>query len=89
MDAFKINDQYPNTHYALGLIADMENDLYTAFNFSINAIKCNKNKDGLYQNSVRQAFEVAKKIAITNVGQKIWQNYRYKLEFEGNHHSNY
>ena len=83
LDALKINDQYPNTHYALGLIADMENDLYTAFTFSINAIKCNKNKDGLYQNSVRQAFEVAKKIAITNDGQKIWQNYRYKLEFEG------
>jgi len=83
LDALKINDQYPNTHYALGLIADMENDLSTAFNFSINAIKCNKNKDGLYQNSVRQAFEVAKKIASANDGQKIWQNFRYKLEFEG------
>jgi tetratricopeptide (TPR) repeat protein len=83
LDALEINDQYPNTHYALGLIADIENDLYTSFNFSINAIKCNKNKDGLYQNSVRQAFEVAKKIVSTNDGQKIWQNYRYKLEFEG------
>ncbi|MDZ4793755.1 MAG: tetratricopeptide repeat protein [Bacteroidota bacterium] len=33
-EAIKINDKYPNTHYALGLIAAEDNDLPSAF-FSI------------------------------------------------------
>ena len=83
LDAIKINDKYANTHFALGMIADMENDLHLAFDYTINAIKCNSKKDVLYQNSVRQAFEVAKKIALTDQGQQIWKKFRYKLEFEG------
>lgn len=43
----------------------------------------NKNKDVLYQNSVRQAFEIAKKIIATDAGKKIYREYRHKLEFEG------
>jgi Flp pilus assembly protein TadD len=58
-EAIKINDQYPNTHFALGMIAEKENDLQSAFFSTIQAIKLNKNKDVLYQNSVRQAFEIA------------------------------
>lgn len=54
--AIKINRDYPNTHFALGMIAEMENDLQSAFSSTIEAIKLNKNKDILYQNSVRQAF---------------------------------
>ncbi len=30
-EAIKINNQYPNTHFALGMIAEMENDLHSAF----------------------------------------------------------
>jgi tetratricopeptide (TPR) repeat protein len=83
-EAIKINDQYPNTHFALGMIAEMEGDLQSAFFSSIQAIKLNKNKDVLFQNSVRQAFEIAKKISETNVGKNIYKEYRHKLEFEGN-----
>lgn len=83
-EAIKINDQYPNTHFALGMIAEMEGDLQSAFYSSIQAIKLNKNKDVLYQNSVRQAFEIAKKISETDIGNKIYKEYRHKLEFEGN-----
>lgn len=83
-EAIKINDQYPNTHFALGMIAEMEGDLQSAFYSSIQAIKLNKNKDVLYQNSVRQAFEIAKKISETTVGKNIYKEYRHKLEFEGN-----
>jgi len=83
LDAEKINNKYPNTHFALGMIADMENDLHLAFDYTINAIKCNGKKDVLYQNSVRQAFEVAKKIVATDQGQQVWKKYRHKLEFDG------
>lgn len=82
-EALKINTEYPNTHFALGMIADMESDLYSAFYSTIQAIKLNKNKDVLYQNSVRQSFEVAKKIIETGIGKKIFREYRHKLEFVG------
>lgn len=83
-EAIRINEIYPNTHFALGMIAEMEADLQSAFYSTIQAIKLNKNKDALYQNSVRQAFEIAKKIIATDVGKKIFKEYRHKLEFEGN-----
>jgi tetratricopeptide (TPR) repeat protein len=81
--ALKINDQYPNTHFALGMIAEIENDLQSSFYSSIQAIKLNKNKDVLYQNSVRQAFDIAKRIIEKGEGKKIFREYRHKLEFEG------
>lgn len=82
-EAIRINDKYPNTHFALGMIAEMEADLQSAFYSTIQAIKLNKNKDVLYQNTVRQAFEIAKKIIATDAGKKIFREYRHKLEFEG------
>lgn len=82
-EALKINRDYPNTHFALGMIAEMENDLQSAFSSTIEAIKLNKNKDILYQNSVRQAFEIAKRIVQKGDGKKILKEYLRKLEFEG------
>ena len=82
-EAIKINDKYPNTHFALGMIAEMEADLQSAFYSVIQAIKLNKNKDILYQNSVKQAFEIAQKIIATEAGKKIFREYRHKLEFDG------
>ena len=82
-EALKINDQYANTHFALGMIAEMEEDLQSAFYSTIQAIKLNKSKDVLYQNSVRKAFDISKKIIATDIGKKIFREYRYKLEFDG------
>lgn len=61
----------------------MEADFQSAFYSTIQAIKLNKSKDVLYQNSVRQAFEIAKKIIASDVGKKTFREYRHKLEFEG------
>jgi len=82
-EAIKINDQYPNTHFALGMIAEKENDLHSAFYSTIQAIKLNKSKDTLYQNSVRQAFDITKRIIASGDGKKIFTEYRHKLEFDG------
>jgi len=82
-EALKINDQYANTHFALGMIAEMEAELQSAFYSTIQAIKLNKSKDVLYQNSVRQAFEISKKIIATDTGKKIFREYRHKLELDG------
>ena len=82
-EAIKINDQYPNSHFALGVIAEKENDLHAAFFSTIQAIKLNNNKDVLYQNSVRQCFDIAKRVIATGVGKKIFNKYLHKLEFDG------
>lgn len=82
-EALKINDQYANTHFALGMIAETEADFQSAFYSTIQAIKLNKSKDVLYQNSVRQAFEISKKIIATDSGKKIFREYSHKLEFDG------
>ena len=81
--ALKINDKYANTHFALGMIAEMEADFQSAFYSTIQAIKLNKSKDVLYQNSVKQTFEISKKILATDTGKKIFREYRHKLEFDG------
>lgn len=81
-DAAKVNDKYPNTHYALGLIAEWENDLPSAFYSTTKAIKLNKNKDNLLKNSINQLFELAKKITATGEGDKIYKQYLVKLEVE-------
>jgi hypothetical protein len=83
-EALRINDKYPNTHFALGMIAEMEGDLHSAFYSSIQAIRYNNLKDGLYQNSVQLVFDIAKKVAATDKGKKLYREYRHKLEFEGN-----
>lgn len=82
-EALKIDNQYPNTHFALGMIASKEDDLNSAFYNTIQAIKFNKNRDALFVNSVKQAFEIANKIIETNQGKKIFREYRHKLEFDG------
>ena len=82
-EAVKINDKYPNTHFALGMIAEMENDLHSAFFSTIQAIKLNPKKDGLYQNSLKQAFEIADRLIKMDDGQKIIKEYQHKLEFDG------
>jgi tetratricopeptide (TPR) repeat protein len=82
-EAIKINDKYPNTYFALGMIAEMEGDLSSSFYNTIQSIKLNNKKDVLYQNSVKQAFDISKKIIKTGKGKKIFRDYRYKLEFEG------
>lgn len=83
LEAKKIDEKYPNTHFALGMIAEIEEDLQSAFYSIIQAIKLNKNKDVLYQNSIKQSFEIAEKIISSDIGKKIFREYRHKLEFEG------
>jgi Tfp pilus assembly protein PilF len=81
-EATKINTDYPNTHFTLALIAQKEGDLHSAFYSIIEAIKSSKQKDTVYQNSVKQAFEIANQIIIINQGKKIFTEYKYKLEFD-------
>ena len=82
-EAIRINNEYPNSHLTLALIAQKENDLHSAFYSTIQAIKLSKNNDVLYQNSVKQAFEIATQISETTEGKKLVKQYLHKLEFDG------
>jgi tetratricopeptide (TPR) repeat protein len=82
-EAIKIDDKYPNTHFALGMVAEMESDLQSAFYSYIKAIKTNKSKDDLYNNSLQQVFSISKQIGNSEIGKKLFRQYRHKLEFEG------
>ena len=82
-EAIKINNKYPNTHFALGRIAEMEHDLQSALHSTIQAIKYNDSKDILFQNSTKKAFELAKTIVEENRDRKLFNNYLHKLELDG------
>lgn len=82
-ETIKLNDKYPNAHFILSLISQSENDLHSAFYSAIQAIKFSKQQDALYQNAVKQAFDIANKIAGDFDGKKIFFKYRSQLEAEG------
>jgi tetratricopeptide (TPR) repeat protein len=82
-EALKIDNSYPNSHFALGMIANKEQDFQSAFYSTIQAIKLNKNKDDLYKNSINQAFEIANRISGSQVGENIYKKYLLKLELDG------
>ena len=80
----KINQDYPNTHHALAMIAEQEKDYDKAFEHTLLALKNNNQKDILYQNSGKQIFEIAQKLIAKGNAEKLVNEYKSKLEFEGN-----
>ena len=82
-EANKINSEYPNTHFALGVIANSEGDLHSAFYSATKAIRLSNKKDQLFQNAVAMASDVAKAIILRGDAKKIVTEYLHKLEFEG------
>lgn len=81
--SLQINPKYPNTHLILGLIAEEEQDLDSAFNYSLQTVRLCTKKDELYHNAVKQTFEIARQIMKTGKGQKMVDQFRHKLEYEG------
>ncbi len=83
LQAVKINNEYPNTHYALSIIAEKENDLQTSFEEAILALKNNKEKTEIYKNSFDQAVSIARKIISSGKIRATIEKYLLKLEKEG------
>ena len=83
LEALKIDNDYPNAHFAMAMIAEKQHDPDSAFYSYVKALKLNSKKDELYQNSLKKAFDTAKKMVADIYGKKIYREYRQKLEFEG------
>lgn len=81
-ETIKINEKYPNIHFILSLIAEAEKDFQSAFYSVIQTIKFSTQKDTLYQNAVKLAFDLANKIIIDFDGKKTINVYRSQLENE-------
>src|SRR4030067_2206209 len=60
-NAFKINNSYPNTLYALAMIEDVKGNHHKAFDFAIQSIKKCRTGDLLYKNAVTLATEISNK----------------------------
>ncbi len=82
-EALKVNPEYPNAYFLLALVADEEQDFEAVFDYSLQAIRCNKNQDILYKNSVYQVFDAAHKIVAKSDGKSIFSEYRHRLELDG------
>jgi Tfp pilus assembly protein PilF len=82
-EALKIKDNYPNTSFILSLIAEKENDLHSAFYSTIQTLKQSMDKDALYNNALKQAFELANKIGNDDDGKVLFKGYRNQLEDQG------
>jgi len=83
IQAAKINENYPNTHYALSIIAEKENKLRESFEESILALKNIKDINEIYHHSLNQAISIAKKLISSSNITAILEKYLLKLEDEG------
>lgn len=82
-EALKINSDYPNTHYALGLIAEIREDFNSAFYSFTNTLKKCGKSNGLYNVALKKLIETSQKNIQSEVGKKSYRAYRVKLEHEG------
>ncbi len=79
--AYQANTHYPNTTYALVLVAEMENDFTTAFNYSLECIKDSVDKKHpVYQNALKQALTAAQKISDSGSGKEELVDFIKQLE---------
>src|SRR4030042_2332776 len=69
-NAFKINNSYPNTLYALAMIEDVKGNYLKAFDSAVQSIKKCKSADLLYNNAVTLATEISNKVVIQTDRQK-------------------
>ena len=63
--AFRINDGYPNTLYALAMIQDKKGDYLKAFDLAILSLKKSKANNPIYNNAVNLATDIGNKIAVS------------------------
>ncbi len=87
-EAMKIKDDYPNTHYALALIAHDEGDFDSGFFSAIKAIKHARPKEPIYEQALLLSTQIAARIASHRGGvyklyaQELRDKYRVNIAFQ-------
>ncbi|WP_169314398.1 tetratricopeptide repeat protein [Turneriella parva] len=80
-DAIKLKDDYPNTHYALALIAKEESDLNSAFFSAIQAIKFSRKADPIYGQALQLAIDISREL-VNNLGGGVYDSLAQQLRNE-------
>ena len=80
--ALEVDPEYPNTHYALAMVANMDENHLAAFQSAITAMLKSRRQDDLYKHSASLAFESAKNSLRKNETEKLVSTYVDKLESE-------
>ena len=80
--AFKINDSYPNTIYALGMIEDLKGNHFSAFDYSIQALKKCKPGHPVYGNALEMAQQVGLKAVQSIDPDEMFNQYSQRLAIE-------
>ena len=83
LKARDINPDYPNTHYAIALVEEMEENLNESFQEGLIALKKSTAKDDIYKQSYSLLIKTGKKLIETDSGFNILKSFLHKLEFEG------
>jgi Tfp pilus assembly protein PilF len=78
--ALSLDSNYPNTHYALAMIAHEEGDLNSAFYSFIQTAKCSKKNDFFYKKGIEDAYQIASNILKQKNGKNIFKKFRVFLE---------
>lgn len=78
--ALSLDNNYPNTNYALAIIASEEKDLDSAFYSFIKTAKCSKKNDFFYKKGIEDAYKTANNILKENKGKDIYSKFRLLLE---------
>jgi Tfp pilus assembly protein PilF len=81
--ALSLDDKYPNTYYALALIAEEEGNLNTSFESFIKTAKCSNKNDFFYKKGIEGAYQIANNILQDNKAKNIFRKYRVILEEKG------
>ena len=77
---YKSDPDYPNTHYAIALLADLKDDCVTAFKYAVSAMKKSQETDDMYKQAASLAFESAKKVMRNNESDTIIEKYLSELK---------
>jgi tetratricopeptide (TPR) repeat protein len=80
--AFNINDSYPNTIYALGMIEDLKGNHFSAFEYAIQALKKCKPGHPVYGNALEMAQQVSLKAVQSIDPDEMFNQYSQRLAIE-------
>jgi Tfp pilus assembly protein PilF len=80
--AFNINDSYPNTIYALGMIEDLKGNQQKAFEYAIHALKTCNPGHPVYSNALEMAQQAGLKAVQRIDSAEMYNQYSQQLAIE-------
>ncbi|MFN3588500.1 MAG: tetratricopeptide repeat protein [Spirosomataceae bacterium] len=81
--ATTLDSTYPYSYLALAMIAEKEENIQTAFENALLALKNSRKSDVIYQNAFHLAFRTATQLSSSDTGKRAFDEYKNALEKVG------